>query len=336
MLSEDYFPVIGQVARYPRYANKRIMDPQIKMFVDEEGINVTPNWGLPKPNEVAAYKSLAKYGKDIKPMTFQQVENMNLAWEWVENQFGLYMSDSQVIDYETAKIHLDWSTSVGAPFNNKYITKRELFEAEGTTIDEWLQQDWELLADDPNWTCLFTNSLKEEMRPADKIAENSIRTFLSGGLDAVTHGTRLFVDMNEKMYGSYIRTASAVGMSPLKGNWDALYRKLNVFKNGYALDESQYDSSLRAYMMWGCARFRFSMLAPEFRTERNLNRIKTYYRNLIHTVVIGPDGVLVMKKTGNPSGSVNTISDNTLILYALMSNAWICVAPSEFLIYACF
>lgn len=336
MLSEDYFPVIGQVARNPRYTNKRIMDPQIKMFVDEEGINVTPNWGLPKPNEAAAYKSLAKYGKDIKPMSDAQVCNMNLAWEWVERHFGLYMNNSLVIDYETAKEHLDWTTSVGAPFNTRYITKKELFEAEGEEIDTWLQEDWETMADDPMWTCLFTNSLKEEMRPADKILENSIRTFLSGGLDAVTHGTRLFVDMNEKMYKSHIRTASAVGMSPLKGNWDVLYRKLNVFKNGYALDESQYDSSLRAFMMWGCAKFRFAMLSPEFRTERNLQRIKTYYRNLINTVVVCPDGVLVMKKTGNPSGSVNTISDNTLILYALMAYAWICTAPAEFLSYACF
>jgi uncharacterized protein YeaC (DUF1315 family) len=335
-LSEDYFPVVGQIARHPRYLNKRIVDPFIKMFVDEEHIEVTPNWGLPKPNPNAAYKSLSKYGKDMKPMSEEQVKNMNLAWDCVEQHFGLYMRDSEVTDYHTAKEHLDWSTSVGAPFNTKYIAKKDLFEAEGEVIDAWLQEDWNTMADDPQWTCLFTNSLKEEMRPKEKIEENSIRTFLSGGLDAVVHGTRLFLDMNEKMYASHILTASAVGMSPLKGNWDILYRKLNIFPNGYALDESQYDSSLRAYMMWACARFRWNMLAEHHKTERNLQRIKTYYRNLINTVVVCPDGVLVMKKTGNPSGSVNTISDNTLILYALMSYAWMMLAPPDFKSYSCF
>jgi hypothetical protein len=36
-----------------------------------------------------------------------------------------------------------------------------------------------------------------------------------------------------------------------------------------------------------------------------------------------------MKQTGNPSGSVNTIVDNTLILYTLMVYAWLGVVPKE-------
>ena len=112
-------------------------------------------------------------------------------------------------------------------------------------------------------------------------------------------------------------------MSPYGGNWDRLYRKLNVFDNGYALDESEYDSSLRSYMMWGCARLRWKMLRAEDRTPANLQRIKVYYRNLINSLVVTAEGVLVFKLTGNPSGSVNTINDNTLILYALLAYAWI-------------
>jgi hypothetical protein len=125
-------------------------------------------------------------------------------------------------------------------------------------------------------------------------------------------------------------------MSPYKGNWDRLYQKLKIFNKGYALDESQYDSSLRSYLMWGCAKFRWEMLSEEYQTLENLQRIRTYYRNLVNTLVICPDGVIVMKKTGNPSGSVNTISDNTLILYTLLAYAWIMNSSNELRSYESF
>jgi len=321
-LPQEYFPIVAQMTKHPRYNNRRIMDPQIKCFVDEIHLTIESGWGLPKPNQAAAYQSLAKYGKDILPLTDQQVQDCNLAWSYTTLHFGLYMSNARVISYPEAKTHFDMSSSTCPPFNVLYPTKRELFEKD-PDMDAFLEQDFVTLAEDPNWTCLGGNSLKEELRTEVKILDNSIRTFIPLGLDANAHGTRLFVDMNEKMYASHLKTASAVGMSPLKGNWDKLYRKLNVFRNGYALDESQYDSSLRVFLMWGCAAFRWNMLADEFKTTANCNRIKTYYRNLINTVIVTPTGALVMKKTGNPSGSVNTITDNTLILYTLLSYAWI-------------
>jgi len=304
------------------------MDPQIKCFVDEAGIEIPEEWALPVPNADAAYLSLAKYGKDILPMTEEMVSDMNLAWKYTRRHFGLYMQESDVLSYADAKMHLDMSTSSGAPFNVLYPIKKDLFEQD-PEIDSWLEADWELMGSDPSWTCLFTNSLKEEMRTAEKVSKNSIRTFLAGGVDAVVHGTRLFVDMNEKMYASHIRTSSAVGLSPYKGNWNRLYDKLKVFRKGFALDETQYDSSLRTFLMWGCAQMRWQMLKQEFQTDKNKLRIMTYYRNLVNTLVVCPDGVLVFKKTGNPSGSVNTITDNTLILYTLLAYAWIRTATDE-------
>jgi len=68
-------------------------------------------------------------------------------------------------------------------------------------------------------------------------------------------------------------------------------------------------------------------LSPEEQTPENLFRIKVYYRNLINTVILSAEGVLVMKKGGNPSGSVNTVTDNTLILYWIMAYAWVKLAP---------
>lgn len=313
---------MGHFERRPRYTNKRGEDCNVKMYIDNEGIAMPASWGIPKPNAEAAYKSLAKYAKAILAMDDTEVYDMNLAWEWTERHFGMYMANSRVLDLSEAVTHLDMTTSSGSPFNSMYPTKKELFENDPEIV-AWLEEDWKLLGVDPTWTGLATNSLKEELRTAQKISENSIRTFTSMATDTTVHGTRLFVDMNEKMYDSHLQTASAVGMSPYNGNWNILYKKLNKFRNGYALDEKEYDSSLRVYLMWGCAQYRFKMLAPEFRTDENRLRVQTYYRNLINTLILTPEGIIIQKKTGNPSGSCNTISDNTLILYTLMAYAWI-------------
>lgn len=326
-LSEKYFPIVIGVNRYPRYINSRSVDPYVKTYLDENGIEEQPAWSLPVPNQEAAYKSLSKYAKDVLPMSDKQIKAMNIAWEWTSLQFSPYMGGARIRTVEEVVSELDMNTSSGYPFNNLYSKKKELFNSD-PKITEFLEKDWGNLTD-PGWTFIFTNSLKEEIRPDEKTRANKIRTFCSGAVDGTVHGNRLFADMNEKMNAGYLRSSSGVGMSPLKGNWDALYRKLNIFKNGYALDESEYDSSLRAYMMWACARLRWQQLRPEDQTEENLMRLKVYYRNLINSLIITPEGVIVMKLGGNPSGSCNTINDNTLILYALLAFAWIMNCGSE-------
>lgn len=327
-LDENYFSIVGQINRHPRYNNKRIMDPQVKMYCDVNKIEHPPEWGLPKPNEEAAYISMSKYAKDLLWMGPQQVNSMNRAWEWTVRHFQPYMGNSVIRSQDEVIAKLDPTTSSGAPFNAKYPKKKELFaECEG--ICEYLEQQWELSAVDKWWTFLSTNSLKEEVRPADKILKNAIRTFTACSVEATVVGNRLFADMNEKMNASHLCTASAVGMSPYYGKWNQLYLKLKAFRHGFALDESQFDSSLRAYLMWGCAWFRWQMLAPEYQTCENLHRIKVFYRNLVNTLVITPTGVIIMKTTGNPSGSPNTINDNTLILYVLLAFAWIETCPTQ-------
>lgn len=325
-LKESYFPTIGSVRHHANYNNKRTLDPYVKSFMDDKGLSVSSAWQIPPLNEEASYKSLAKYGKPIKPMTEQRVRAMNRAWAWTANHFGPFMRDSKISTYDEVVSELDLTTSTGYPFNKVFAKKRELLEQD-PDFKQFMEEDWERLKHFC-WSCIATSSLKEELRAEEKIIDNSIRTFISMPIDATIHGKRLYDDMNNKFYNSYLHTASAVGMSPYDGNWHVLYEKLMKFGKeslGWDLDESQYDSSLRSFMMWNCANFRFNMLRKEDRTEENRQRNQVYYRNLNHTFIITPNGVLVMKKGGNPSGGVNTIVDNTLSLYALLCYAWICI-----------
>jgi hypothetical protein len=183
------------------------------------------------------------------------------------------------------------------------------------------------------------NSLKEEIRPKEKIRENNIRTFTASPDHAVVNGTRLFGDMNEKFYKSHVKTASAVGINPFYGGWNELYNKLKDHPRkqlgivAYDLDETQWDSSLTPFWFNFVVRFRFMCLKKELRTSENLQRVKQYYKNIVNSIVIMQDGCIYMKTIGNPSGSVNTIVDNTLILFMCLCYAWYLLAPTELLSY---
>lgn len=331
-LSDDYFPVLGSSPRFFKSKNRRRLDVNVARFENDADKKVDrTEWGLPVPNREAAYISLAKYAKDVLVLTPEQVFALNTSFDWTEKHFGPYMQNSKVKTQEEVIDGLDKSTSPGFPWTQKYATKRMLLD-DWPGFKQYMENDWVLLQD-PCYVAVFGNALKEEIRPRVKIDANSIRTFTAGPIEMTIMGNMLFEDMNEKFYASHLKSASVVGFTPLKRGWDDLYRKLRVHPNGFALDESQYDSSLRSYLMWACAIFRWNMLRPEDQTPDNLERLKNYYRNLVNTLIITSDGVFVFKKGGNPSGSVNTITDNTLILFMLLAYAWIMIVPDELLGY---
>jgi len=291
-------------------------------------------WGLPVPNKEAAYISLAKYAKSSPIVGQRETVAMNIAFQWMERQFGTHMCNSKVKELEEVLKGMDRTTSTGTPWNKKFKTKGDMYvvgddgniEYKWQEMPAYMEEDWDRLLEE-KYTAVFGNTLKEEVRAAEKIAANSLRTFTAGPVEMTAHGNRLFEDMNNKFYASHLQTASVVGFTPLKGGWNNLIEKLRCHPNGFALDESQYDSSLWAFLMWGVAEFRWNMLRQEDRTEENRQRIRVYYRNLVNTLIITAEGVLVMKQGGNPSGSVNTIVDNTLILYVLLAFGWLMTAP---------
>jgi len=168
-IKEQYFDVVAAVYRFPRYVNKRVVDPQVQCFIDQNKITYEKQWDLPKPNPAAAFKSLAKYAKAEVLMQENQVKAMNKAWEWTIQQFYPYMGESRIVSCVEAVDRLDKQTSSGYPFNTLYSTKSELF-AEDPDIIQWLEDDWNALLD-PMWTTLFSSSLKEEIRPLEKIAK---------------------------------------------------------------------------------------------------------------------------------------------------------------------
>ncbi len=333
-LNFNYFNYVGQMFKFPLMRNKRHRDPLIREYCLVNDVEIKTEYSLPKMNLRASYASLNKYAKPEVPF---DEEASAFAYEAMFQHFYPYMKNSSIMSQDEALKEVDVTTSPGFPWNKEFKIKRDLIESDQYEFfKEYTEQCWDRLNDDPNYWFVFTNSLKEEIRPEEKIKLNKIRTFTASPFEAVVNGIRLFGDMNEKFYQSYLKTSSAVGLNPFEGGWHALYSKLKnhpKVKDGkvyaYELDESEYDSSLRSFLFEQIVKFRIACLKSEERTTENINRIKNYYRNIVNSVIITADGKIVQKFLGNPSGSVNTISDNTLILYFLLAYAWYVLSPED-------
>lgn len=310
--------------------NKRRRDPIITKALLISDLEIETGHGLPRMNLDASYKSLNKYSKAEVPFN---EEAWTFASNALEMEFLPYMKDSEVRNLEEGLEDVDLTTSPGFPWNLKYKTKRDLYESKDFDyFKNECEKDWKILIDG-SWY-VFTNSLKEEIRPDEKIQLNKIRTFTASSATAVVTGNRLFGHMNEKFIDSHLKTSSVVGMNPFRGGWNELYQKLRNHPHrrqgkivGFELDESEYDSSLRSFLFEAICDFRIKCLCSRDATAENIKRIREYYRNILNSVIITADGKLVQKHLGNPSGSVNTISDNTLILYFLLAYTWYILSP---------
>ncbi len=330
-LNFNYFNYVGEILKFPLMRNKRKRDPLIKEYCIKNNVKIKTDYGLPTMNLKASYSSLNKYAK---PEVTWDESAAAFAYEAMFQHFHPYMKEAEILSYEEALSAVDTTTSPGFPWNKDFRTKRDLISHPRMAEFETYTNLWDYLKDNPDYWFVFTNSLKEEIRPEEKIRLNKIRTFTASPFEAVVNGIRLFGDMNEKFYDSHLKTASAVGLNPFEGGWHELYCKLKnhpKVRDGkvfaYELDESEFDSSLRSFLFDNIVKFRIACLKPSLRTPENIARIKNYYRNIVNSVIITADGKIVQKFLGNPSGSVNTISDNTLILYFLLAYAWYVLSP---------
>jgi hypothetical protein len=245
-------------------------------------------------------------------------ECLSKACIFLRNEFFPFMRSAVVLTQPQAILMLDSTTSSGYPWKMIGFPTKYLFISSDLSVDA-CDRDWQLChSSDYSDTKIYTNFVKEEIRPGDKLRANKLRGVMCAPVDHVVTGLRLFADMNQKLYDSHIATSSAVGISSRRGTWDLLYKHLARFEKGFALDESGYDATLPP-VLFDCIRdFRKECLPPEYGSM-----VDNYYRCIVYALVRFPDGCVYRKRGGNPSGSVNTISDNTLILFLLFSYAWI-------------
>jgi hypothetical protein len=276
----------------------------------------------------ASYKSVAKYDCPSRPPMNDRA--LSKAAEWMHRHFAPHMMGSRVLSTANVIKELNMNTAPGYPFSLDYHTKRELFEQQPQVVDMF-EDFWnDLVLEDrkhvPIWTC----SQKVEIRTQEKVKDQKHRTFLVAPIELTVVANRLFLEENTRFYESHMHTWSYVGGTKYFGGWNRVHHHLGRHKNGFELDEANYDASVCATLLFIVMMFRFYMLCQNDRTPQNFIRIKEIYDFIINSVIILEDGTIIFKHTGNPSGSSNTIVDNTLVLFLLVCYAWIILAEEQY------
>lgn len=309
---------IGRVARYAVFKNKERLNSSFRDFCSKNKIPLPNAYRQAQANIDAGYISAAKYDK-AQPVLDEGA--WALAGEWTKQHFQ-HMSNSKVRSEEECISAMDMTTSPGFPWTQRFTSKKQMMrDAEAMRV---VTDYWEALGKPgvlpPLWTC----AQKRELRDVEKLAENSLRTFTASPFEFSVSANRLCLDANERFYdGAIWRSFSAVGKTKFLSGWDTMARKLLVHPNMYELDESQFDSSLFRAALFGQRDIRWEFLSPDEQTDENRRRLWELYDSIVNSYIVMEDGTLVQKTTGNPSGSSNTVVDNTMILFRLFCYAWI-------------
>lgn len=312
----------GRANRYTKMVEKEILNSTFVEFCRNRGIKLPNTYRMVFPKLEAGFKSVSKYDKG-QPELDEGV--WLLAGEWTKEHFHPAMCGSRILDQEFVLTEMDKTTSCGYPWNLLYQKKSDMLadeKASAVLTDYWHVLSLPENTIVPIWTC----SQKVEMREVEKLEQMKHRTFTAAPIEHSVATNRLCLDMNNKFYSASsrgIKTWSFVGTTKFLQGWDVLYHRLNRLPNAFELDESEYDSSLFMRAMYGQLAIRWEFLAEEFRTPENFRRMQGVYDAIVHSVIVLENGELVQKHTGNPSGSSNTIVDNTMILFRLFAYAWI-------------
>lgn len=319
---------LGSVSRNSAYKTRSKHDVTFTtwcMANDETTANTVTGYALAQPNSDAAYKGVAKYNK-CEPTYWEP--HLDRAWDFVEKMFIPFMGESTVIEsYDATLAVINKDASPGYPYSFISQTKREWFQT--SDAESECNRFWNALATDSPLPTLWTNNPKEEIRTIKKVASNDLRTFLGPHAPHVVASARLFYNMNMKMCNSSGLHWSFVGSTKYYRGWDKLYRRLSKHSNCFEMDETEYDSSISATMLWRVKNFRFRCLHPRDQTPDNEKRLNNIYYDIINSWIVCGQGEIIQKFIGNPSGSFNTITDNTLILMALLAYAWLELAPLD-------
>ena len=175
----------------------------------------------------------------------------------------------------------------------------------------------------PHYPTLWTAAVKEELLPAQKIADNIPRTFIIPDKRLHYHSMMLFHTQHELFVrlGQNLNMEQTCGYSFFKRGFSNLMDRLREYKYILEGDASKWDSSLR-YVLFKhfVIPVRIKLFKPLSHGQMRHESIEEFgdsvhqvYRDMVFAYVRLPNGQVILIKLGMKSGWFGTSDDNTLI-----------------------
>jgi len=328
---------LGNANRFCKLKHVEYENFSFKEFCDEHNIRFEPTHRQALRNLEAGYKSAAKYDR---PQPAYERKAFGVACDWLRKHFRPYVSGARILDQDTVINDLDRGTAAGYPWNLIFHSKGEMFDAGFLAPIIWY---WNLIGLIPYqvpirlalsqcYHPIWTNTEKKEIREIKKLIENKIRTFTASPTEFTVAANRMCLDFNNLFYSAG-KTCSFVGKTKFFQGWHNLYLRLAKHPRGFEFDAGSFDASVFRDALLDQMEFRWESYPSYLQTPENRRRLTHIYGEIINSVIIleSETGVadVILKNTGNPSGSVNTIVDNTMVLFRIFVYCWVRLCPPE-------
>lgn len=315
---------VGKCRRFVKYSEVEVKNTSFEFFINTNNLLQSfrgheQDYRMIIPAPSLGFRSIAKYDR-VQPK--YDCNAMDMAQDWALRHWYVSCAGSKIVSVLDAKNNLQSNSATGYPLGIKYPNKGKFKDSDDFVLcEEYFQS----LKCSPNHIPIWTASQKYEMRSKEKIDKRRVRTFTASPVEHTYALNRMCLDFNERFYKSRDRTWSFVGTSKFFRGFHRLVNRLQKHKKCYAMDETDYDASLFADLLWRVMLIRWECYRVEDKTPENWGILIYLYESIIHSWVILENGEVIWKHTGNPSGSANTIVDNTLALYIILAYAWILI-----------
>lgn len=304
---------IGRLSRHCLMKSHLRDDPHFKQFLSEMKIEIPAEYARTDLNLPASYIELHKYGM-VQSTNFDE-DMIWMAADMLINELQPYWYDSRKSTWEEVFHYSDKTTSPGFPWNYIYHDVGKFLDSEDV---EYVYDFYHAAATDEPKIAAWAVSEKDEIRILAKIIENAIRNIIAVGKEHNFSLNRYCLDQNIKFYQFWEKLKHTVGMSSF-GDWDRIIRALKFESNADG-DYHGWDSRVIAFLMWVIAYVRWTFFQPHVRfNDKHSRRYFELYRQAISSVLIMPDGNVILKHGGIVTGFGNTITDNSLI-HKLVNN----------------
>lgn len=299
----------------PLFNINRAKFPQKQRLVeDPEWLVSAATFGWPKPDEwgVALYSPEGEYKSLAKYYTTQRFAPDDWAWkysyDYMNELWAPYVANTTVATHEEAIWAMDGTKACGPPF----------FEYKDTYL--WLEgEGWKLKLSWENpelsWLNLWNCKVKEELRPAEKLALNKVRTFTASNKAYQYMFSRLFWRQNDAIIrGCGTKAGHTVGMSKYQAKWTELGNYLDVHPNKFDYDVATCDGEVQNHEKEDYLFFKWDNLRKEDRTEHNYRVFQRVILTELFSFVVDAYGTVWLVPCGTKSGSPDTAISTTWIV----------------------
>lgn len=275
-------------------------------FCHLKNINVVPQRRIARKNVDLYSEGLFKFRSRevaIEPEAF------NAAVSHVQRLLRNNVGMSRVLSFEEAVERVIAKTGMSAANArwNKYgQTKREVL----TNPEALAKIRQELHPDALASVGLFTMSLKDELREVVDGNVKDARVFMPVDLTLLIATIMCYGDFNDRFVDASFE--GSLGGSFLHGNADALVNRLQKHPFFGEGDAHKYDTTQNALLREAVYSIRDS-LSPQMELRGTVRQCLCYPRFVL------PNGQVWQVNGGNPSGSFNTLVDNSILTLIVLA-----------------